>query len=107
MQGDAIEAVTNSSNQQYYDSILQVQSSYAISKYISAEPRKQMAVVPHKASIRIGKMMIVKPIEDANIPTYYFNFIPYESLQQHISKSKPLAGTTPLPTNKVTESTKK
>lgn len=97
MQGDAIEAVANSAHQRHYDSILQVKSCYAISRYISIEARNKMAVVPHKASIKIGKRAIIKPIEDASIPMYYFNFIPYDSLENHIADPKPLAGNIPIP----------
>ncbi|KAI3801746.1 hypothetical protein L1987_29860 [Smallanthus sonchifolius] len=40
-----------------------------------------MAIVPHTASIRIGKRATFVPLLNKKIPTYYYNFAKYDELE--------------------------
>ncbi|XP_076916724.1 replication protein A 70 kDa DNA-binding subunit B-like [Bidens hawaiensis] len=78
--GDAIEAVATERNAQHMIDLLEINQCYSIRKYICTNKRYMMHTVEHEASIMLAKYTQAVPIDKDNIPTYHFNFLPYDLL---------------------------
>ncbi|KAL8195395.1 hypothetical protein R6Q57_025798 [Mikania cordata] len=76
----AIEATTDISIEGYLDSIIEIQQSYVVDKYVSISARTYMPTVPHQASLKIGKRATFAPLHQTTIPSYYYNFATYDDL---------------------------
>lgn len=92
MQGDAIEAFGSIRNKSFFDSKMQLQSCYKIGDYLSEAHRKGYNTVPHQATIKLTNATTFIPLPDADIPNYYFNFTPFESLKDSLNSTYLLTG---------------
>ncbi|KAL8258305.1 hypothetical protein R6Q59_030346 [Mikania micrantha] len=88
VEGDAIEAIIDSNEENYFDIIITVHSCYTISKYLCIPSRTYMAVVPRTTSLKIGKRATFEELLHSDIPTYYFNFTSYNGLKSHMNNHK-------------------
>ncbi|KAL8268180.1 hypothetical protein R6Q59_001978 [Mikania micrantha] len=70
VRGDAIEAIVDSKEENYFDTIITVQSCYTITKYLCIPSRTYMTVFPHQTSLRIGKSASFEDSLHNDIPTY-------------------------------------
>ncbi|KAD4384908.1 hypothetical protein E3N88_25076 [Mikania micrantha] len=100
--GDAIEAIIDSNEENYFDNIITVHSCYTITKYLCIPSRTYMAVVPHTTSLKIGKRATFEELLHSDIPTYYFNFTSYNALKSHMNIHKLLTGTLQLESTSAT-----
>lgn len=95
MQGDAIEAIEaagDARDVEDFDKKITLFSCYKVTAYICTRHRPYMTTVDHEASLIIGKRANFEPIPDANIPTVYFNFASYESLNRRLKATGKLTG---------------
>ncbi|KAL8205904.1 hypothetical protein R6Q57_009455 [Mikania cordata] len=90
--GDAIEAVVDSKKDNYFDTIITIQSCYTITKYLCIPSRTYMAVVPHQRSPKIGKRASFEELLHKDIPTYCYNFTSYNNLESRLKNHKLLTG---------------
>ncbi|KAL8223448.1 hypothetical protein R6Q57_018923 [Mikania cordata] len=88
LEGDAIEAIVDSKEEKYFDTIITIQSCYTITKYLSIPSRTYMAVVPHQTSLKIGKRASFEDLLHNDIPTYYYNFTSYNDLGSRLKNHK-------------------
>ncbi|KAD3068217.1 hypothetical protein E3N88_36097 [Mikania micrantha] len=86
--GDAIEAVVDSNQEEYFQSTISIQSCYTIDKYISIPSRTYMPAIQHRASLRIGKYATIQPLLGKNLPTYYYKFASYKDLPRRMELPK-------------------
>ncbi|MFS7920603.1 hypothetical protein Hanom_Chr03g00226801 [Helianthus anomalus] len=93
MQGDGIEATTDGNKIEYFDKTIRLQSCYRVSGYVCTKPRDYMATIKHPVSLIISKKAKFVPIESADIPNIYFDFVSYELLRSRIKVNKLLTGT--------------
>ncbi|KAD4178868.1 hypothetical protein E3N88_27459 [Mikania micrantha] len=100
--GDAIEAIIDSNEENYFHNIITVHSCYTITKYLCIPSRTYMAVVPHTTSLKIGKRATFEELLHSDIPTYYFNFTSYNALKSHMNIHKLLTGTLQLESTSAT-----
>ncbi|MFS7921096.1 hypothetical protein Hanom_Chr03g00232691 [Helianthus anomalus] len=91
--GDGIEATGDALEIEYFDSIIRLNSCYKVSGYVCTNERDYMATVNHTASIVIGRKAKFVPVENPNIPSMCFGFIPYDLLFNRIKNNKVLIGT--------------
>ncbi|KAI3732348.1 hypothetical protein L1987_63552 [Smallanthus sonchifolius] len=89
-QSDAIEAVANSKDEAYFNEKLKIQSCYIIAECIAKPARSYNPVVSHKASLRLGKIAVFTPVDNNKIPTYHFDFAPYNILEERTTKPRRL-----------------
>lgn len=57
-----------------FRSSLQLQKCYKVDGYISRPARSHMPIIPHRASLRIGKLATFQLLHNTESPTYYYNF---------------------------------
>ncbi|KAL3652114.1 hypothetical protein CASFOL_001795 [Castilleja foliolosa] len=86
--GDCIEAVAEVRHVKHFDSIIKLHCCYRVSGYICTGPRMYMATVDHRASLVIGQKARFDPLTDSDIPTAYFQFATYETIQRRIKETK-------------------
>ncbi|KAD3338354.1 hypothetical protein E3N88_33875 [Mikania micrantha] len=86
--GDAIEAMCLAKDETHFSPLLEVQKCYRITGYISRKARTYMPMVPHVASLKLGRRATVVPLNNVNIPTFYYNFASYQQLRARMEPPK-------------------
>ncbi|KAL8196261.1 hypothetical protein R6Q57_025261 [Mikania cordata] len=92
MQGDGIDVTADIDQKDYFESIIEVQSCYTVSKYVVIGNRSFMPVLQHEASLKIGKKAIFEPLSTNNISDHFFQFASYDELDSRMTLSKQLTG---------------
>ncbi|KAK1435161.1 hypothetical protein QVD17_00921 [Tagetes erecta] len=90
--GDAIEATCEAKDVEHFSNLLEPQKSFKLNGYVSRPARNYMPMVPHKASLLLGRRVTVEPLENSDIPRYYYNFVRYDDLRARKTHPKPLTG---------------
>jgi len=65
-----------------------------MSGYISRVARSYMPMVPHQASLFLGMRVDVQPVDNYDIPTYYYNLATFDELSARKTHPKLLTGNT-------------
>ncbi|KAD3338148.1 hypothetical protein E3N88_33669 [Mikania micrantha] len=89
-QGDGIEVTADIDQKDYFESIIEVQSCYTVSKYVVIGNRSFMPVLKHEASLKIGKKAIFEPLLADDIPDHFFQFASYDELDNRMTLPKQL-----------------
>ncbi|KAL8250324.1 hypothetical protein R6Q59_034017 [Mikania micrantha] len=90
--GDGIEATADIDQKKYFESIIEVQSCYTVSKYVVIGNRNFMPVLKHEASLKLGKKAIFEPLSTGDIPNHFFQFASYDELDNRMTLPKQLTG---------------
>ncbi|KAD0670024.1 hypothetical protein E3N88_16263 [Mikania micrantha] len=88
--GDGIEVTADIDQKDYFESIIEVQSCYTVSKYVVIGNRSFMPVLKHEASLKIGKKAIFEPLLADDIPDHFFQFASYDELDNRMTLPKQL-----------------
>ncbi|KAD4179714.1 hypothetical protein E3N88_28305 [Mikania micrantha] len=91
--GDAIQVFSEDDNNYSIRTSIKIMDCYRLENYVCSRSPAQMKVVPHSASLRVGKASSIVLIDNTSqIPSTYFNFMNYENLDSRINNHQILSG---------------
>ncbi|XP_076928599.1 uncharacterized protein LOC143592599 [Bidens hawaiensis] len=88
--GNTIEAVADATDESYFDTVINVGSSYRVTETLAVAAKTYQPAVS-QASLSMGRSATFTPIPNDNIPSYHFEFASYDQLETHTKEPKQLA----------------